>query len=93
MSNSQESAQGRPVTDDAVEAPKQDQSSNDRLIRAAEASTEAAEVVECIDELLDDVEERLIAGLGFEPGEIVDAAAVNARAAVFVTEYRQKGGQ
>lgn len=66
---------------------------DDSTARAAEASASAASLLENIDEILDDADESLLATLGFEPGQKVDPAEVEARAEILVGQYQQKGGQ
>ncbi len=84
----------RPATGQSQEPPPEaDDQYEDSVARAAEATASAASVVDDIDAILDDADESLHAALGFEPGQKVDPAELDARAAVMVSQYQQKGGQ
>lgn len=94
MSDRQE-RESRPATerDEAAPDPDPEPTRDDAVVRAAEASAEAAKTVDDIDELLDDVDQSLRGTLGFSPDEVVDDAELERRAQEMVSQYQQKGGQ
>lgn len=67
--------------------------SGDGAAAAQEVSEQAAELVDDIDALLDDVDQSLRQALGIAADEVVAADELERRAATMVAGYQQKGGQ
>jgi hypothetical protein len=90
--SSKQERNSRAKADRQKKEPDPEQPQRESVAGAEEVSTTAEGVIDDIDELLDAVDESLVAML-FKPGEFVDPVELERRAAAMVAQYQQKGGQ